>query len=150
MGLIQIVGDQHSLVSANEDGRFMYIYVIMCANFISKSVIIIPQSILREQGQNRGPHPNFPKSLRLVGLRRNEMASSSTSGSSVSAFLWSLVVNGLIFLAFFVGFLLVCRDPFFHVRKKILTSRFFSSGKSTSESMNRERSLELYLKSTFI
>ena len=78
------------------------------------------------------------------------MATSTTSsGSSVSAFLWSLVINGLIFLAFFVGFLLVCTTRLLHVRK-VLTSRFFSSGKSTSESMNRERSLGLYLKSKFI
>ena len=40
-------------------------------------------------------------------------------------------------------------DPPFS-RGKVLTSRFSSSGKSTSESTNRERSLELYLKSTFI
>ena len=127
------------------------IFTSLCAPTLFPLYIhqIFPPNF-KSQGQNRPPIPISHKVFRLAGLRRSEMATSTTSsGSSVSAFLWSLVINGLIFLAFFVGFLLVCTTRLLHVRK-VLTSRFFSSGKSTSESMNRERSLGLYLKSKFI
>ena len=112
--------DEHSLFFTNDQQIIRYIYVIMCANLISTlySPNFPAQSILRVQGQNRAPIPISYKVFRLVGLRSSEMATSTTSsGSSVSAFLWSLVINGLIFLAFFVGFLLVCTTRLFHVEK---------------------------------
>ena len=69
-------------------------------------------------------------------------SSTQTAGSSLSAFVTSLVINGLIFLVFFILFLVVFYPPF-----HIVDIFVFSLGRSISESMSLEPSSALYRRS---
>jgi hypothetical protein len=78
------------------------------------------------------------------------MADSSTSqGSSVSAFLSSFIINGIIFLVFFGLFLLV-PYPFPPANFNVSRLTFlFSFERNTLVFMNRKHSSKLYRRSTF-